>query len=547
MTKKSCLLTSALLLLFFSTLQAQEIPGRISGSFQLDAQTYKADSLIGATAASEKMLLNSYANIRYDQGGFSAGLRFEGYLNTLKGFDPAYDGVGIANYFIRYRTKNLDFTVGDYYEQFGTGILLRAWEDKYLGVDNAIRGVRLRYTPIPGIRIMGVVGKQRHFWSLGDGIVRGLDGNISVNDLFPALNSLPTRIDLGGSFVSKYQPDEDPIYILPENVGAWSYRFNLNHGGFHLETEYAMKINDPSADNNFIYKGGNALIINAGYATSGLGINISAKRIDNMSFRSDRNENLNKLMLGYLPPISKAYTYSLMNLYPYGSQPNGEMGIEGEISYRIKRGSKLGGKYGTQLTFNMSMVNDINKTALNDTIAIGTPGTMGYNSEFFKIGETKFFRDINFEISRKISKKWKAIAIYQYLNYNQLVMEGKGGMISANIAVLDITYKIRPRQAIKLEAQGLWTKEDKGNWAMLQAEYTVSPHWFVSVSDQYNYGNPHAEKRIHYVYGSMGYIKDATRIQLSYGKQREGILCVGGVCRNVPAMNGFSLSLSTSF
>ena len=34
---------------------------------------------------------------------------------------------------------------------------------------------------------------------------------------------------------------------------------------------------------------------------------------------------------------------------------------------------------------------------------------------------------------------------------------------------------------------------------------------------------------------------------LSYGKQREGIICVGGVCRQVPAANGFSVTITSSF
>lgn len=521
--------------------------GRLSGNFQLDAQLYKADSLIGADAIPEKMALNTYSNIRYDQGNFSAGVRFEGYMNTLQGFDPGYDGVGLPYLFARYRFDDLDFTVGDFYEQFGSGILLRTWEDKFLGVDNALRGVRVKYTPHEGIYLTGLVGKQRLFWEEGPGLVRGLDGDIRLNDLIPSLKDKMSMISLGGSFVSKYQPDNDPIYILPENVGSWAYRFNFTRGAFHLDSEYAGKINDPSADNNFIYKPGNSFVANASYSVTGLGINVSAKRVDNMSFRSDRTENLNKLMIGYLPPISKNFTYSLMNVYPYSSQPNGEMGIQGEISYNIRRGTKLGGKYGTQISLNFSMVNSLNKVALNDTTDIGSNGTLGYTSDFFKLGEDVFYRDINAEISRKLSKKWKVSGIYQHIVYNQLVMEGKGGLINANLAIVDVTWKLKSKHAIRTEIQGLWTEDDKGDWAMLLLEYSISPNWFFSVSDQYNYGNSDEEMRVHYLYSSFGYVKDANRIQLSYGKQREGILCVGGVCRNVPAMNGFTLSITSSF
>jgi hypothetical protein len=78
-------------------------------------------------------------------------------------------------------------------------------------------------------------------------------------------------------------------------------------------------------------------------------------------------------------------------------------------------------------------------------------------------------------------------------------------------------------------------------------EYTMAPHWFVAVYDAYNYGNHHSDMRIHYTTASVGYMKNSTRIQLSYGKSMEGVICVGGVCRVVPATNGLSLSITSSF
>jgi hypothetical protein len=223
------------------------------------------------------------------------------------------------------------------------------------------------------------------------------------------------------------------------------------------------------------------------------------------------------------------------------------MGFQGEISYQIRRGSKIGGKYGTQIGLNFSAANSIVKNAVNDSIPVGTCGTLGYSSEFFKIGKETYFRDLNLEISRKFSQKFKAILIGQYLVYNQLVMEGKGGMVTANVAVADLTWKPTEEQAVRIELQGLWTQQDKGNWAMAMAEYSVSPHWFFAVTDQWNYGNPDSYKQMHYLSASIAYVRNANRIQVSYGKQREGILCVGGVCRNVPAMNGLTVIITSSF
>ena len=88
---------------------------------------------------------------------------------------------------------------------------------------------------------------------------------------------------------------------------------------------------------------------------------------------------------------------------------------------------------------------------------------------------------------------------------------------------------------------------DKGNWATILLEYNVSPHWYFSVMDQYNYGNPEADLRLHYFYGSFGYIRESTRISVGYGRQRAGLFCVGGVCRFVPASNGLTLNFTQSF
>jgi hypothetical protein len=67
------------------------------------------------------------------------------------------------------------------------------------------------------------------------------------------------------------------------------------------------------------------------------------------------------------------------------------------------------------------------------------------------------------------------------------------------------------------------------------------------VMDQYNYGNPKSDLQIHYVIGTFGYVHEATRLTLSYGRQRAGLFCVGGVCRFVPASNGLTLNFTQSF
>ena len=87
----------------------------------------------------------------------------------------------------------------------------------------------------------------------------------------------------------------------------------------------------------------------------------------------------------------------------------------------------------------------------------------------------------------------------------------------------------------------------EGNWSMALLEYTISPHWFFTIQDLYNNGHEDVKKQLHYVNINMGFIKGANRFEIGYGKKREGIFCVGGVCKTVPSSNGFTLSISSSF
>ena len=69
--------------------------------------------------------------------------------------------------------------------------------------------------------------KQRYFFEKGEGIVRGADLEIHSDELISNWNHAKTKILLGGSFVSKYQADTDPLLKLPENVGAIAGRAGL--------------------------------------------------------------------------------------------------------------------------------------------------------------------------------------------------------------------------------------------------------------------------------------------------------------------------------
>ncbi len=532
--------------------------GRFSGSFSLEAQTYKQDSIINAPKVPEQILSNGYLNLNYTNSNISMGLRYENYFNPLLGIDPRYKGQGIAYRYVSYNTDFIDVTAGNYYEQFGSGLIFRSYEERALGYDNAMDGARVRVRPIDGVSITGIIGKQRNFWDESDGIVRGADINLNLANFITSLGT--TNIFTGVSVISTYQADKDLFLKMPENALAWSARAGVATSSMNFDVEYAYKNNNPSATNEYNYNSGYGAIINFAFFESGYSASLNLHKIDNMDFRSDRYAQGTQLMLGFVPPLTKQHTYRLASMYPFATKFNGEAGMQLELAYKIPKGSAIGGKYGTDLTLNYSRVHNIDTTHTYKNSGINTITGRTYKSDFFSIGDRLYFQDINFNISRKFNPELKATATYINLIYDKDILENEGvpnsGKVYANILVADGTYRISSRHAIKLELQHMWEKQDSsitshdlinGNWFGVMAELTISPNWYISIFDDWNYGNNNTDRQVHYFNSSVAYTRGSSRFSLGYGKQRSGVLCVGGVCRQVPASNGLYLSISTSF
>lgn len=541
--KRRSVLPALLLLAATSPLLAQSplSIGNFSGYFEANGQYYQKDDKIGAPEVDEKWLNNGFMSLTYNYSGLTAGVRYESYLNPLLGYDKNYKGNGLVNRYITYTTNKLSVTAGNFYDQFGSGLVFRTYWEPNLGLDNSMDGLRAVFTPVQGVMIKGVIGKQRDFFTYSNSIVRGVDADVQLNDAVKMFANMKLRIGFGGSFVSKYQKDDRTSLILPENVGASAARINLKYGKVGFDAEYAYKINDPIQSNLFTYNTGEALFTNLTYTRKGMGVRISGKRVSNMDFRSDRAVTGTRLMINYLPAVNRQQTYRLATLYPYATQPLGEMGGSAELYYNFKPKSKLGGEYGTTMMVNYATVSDIERHALDDTL--------GYKSDFFAVGKDCFYQEATLEVTKKVSKKSKFIISYLYQVYDKNKIEGKIGFdqVTSHLGVIDFTHKITSTKSVRVDVEHLYTEQDKGNWVMALVEFNIAPNWSFAVLDEWNYGNEDPDHRYHFFNTNIAYVDGGTRFSISWARQREGLLCVGGVCRYVPASNGVSFTVSSRF
>ena len=499
---KNKALTILLILCSFK-LAAQN--SEIHGDFSLNLQSYIEDETINAAAADEVVLNNAFLNLIYSSNNFTVGLRYESYLNALLDYDSEFKGNGIPYRYATYSIDGLEITAGNFYEQFGSGLIFRSYEEKGLGIDNAMDGIRLKYKIGKGIRLKSFIGKSRTFFTYADGIFRGIDGEIDVNETFGLENQ--TKYIVGGSFISRYEQRSNPKFIIPQNVAAYAGRLNILNGGWNYYGEYAYKINDPInslQESEMNYASGSAFTNSITYSQRGFGVTAEIHRADNMLLLSERDRTGKAYIMNYIPTLSKPHAYTLLAIYPCATQAMGELGVQLDLFYKFKKGTLLGGKYGTKINLNLSRINALDSvhSMLNDNI--------DHTPALFSFDEELYFSDINLEINKKVNKKVKYNAVFAHQKYNKDFLEGKTpgeyGTLSSTIGVIDLSYKIKKGHTIRIETQALFTKEldsvskkQEGDWIMALAEYTISPNWFFAIQDMYNYGNEDESKRLHYM------------------------------------------------
>ena len=554
---------------FCMLLSAQEknkLPVSLHGSIQTDILFPQKDTVIIPPALYDKLykklaLTNTYVDLNLVSQYVDAGTRFEFLKYPLPGYEADFAGWGIPFFYATGKYEKIRLTVGDFYDQFGSGLIFRTYEDRSLGIDNSLRGARLLYEPYKGIQFKALGGQQRRYWTRNNSIVWGNDLELNLDQWIKPLEESNTFLMLGGSFVSKHETANDSItdptyqyYLnLPENVGAYDFRLRLQKGNYTFMAEYAEKINDPSHDNKYIYKKGNALLLSGSYAQSGLSALLQAKRSDNMSFRSKRTEDaILPSYINRLPAFTTQQSYALATLYPYATQPDGEWAFQGILSYMFKRKTFFGGKYGTLFKLNASHIRSIDRQYVvegydpnNENTFFLLRGTDGYTSTFFKFGKKLYYQDIQLSMDKKISADFKLNLMYmnQYIDLGVVRDEAAIGVVKTNIFVAEGKYRLNNTTTIRSEIQYLDTKQDEGDWIAGLVECSVLPYFMFTVSDMYNAG----ETGIHYYKALVSFTYGAHFIQFGYGRTRAGRDCSGGVCRDVPASRGFTLSYNYNF
>ena len=556
--KRILLVLTALVAALTASAQIQfgEKGGYMTIGLESNNILYVNDAKLGTTYPS-KFGSNDYLKLDYVNGRFSVGVQGEAYLPALQGYNDLRNNgfdkpkVMLASKYIQWQDANYSVMVGDVYDQFGNGLIFRSFEDRQLGINNSIEGGRVTATFGNIVSVKALFGRPR-LYSSANGYSRGWIGSqyarstvggadlsVSLSDI---IGSEELMMSIEGSYVNRrerldrelngmnYGTDYFPYFELTSpDLNMYSARLNLDYKGFTLRGEYAGKGKDISSG-AVLGKAakGSAVLAELGYNVGGLSVSAQVRRLEMMGTPLSLYGNIGVMgnTLNYLPALTRQHTYMLAALNPCQMNAEGELAVQADVYYTLRS------KQSRQRYWNFHA---------NYSTA--------YTLKSYQTASSKrelLWSDVNVDVERQWNKQWKTTLMFSRQEWN--TSHGQGPALpsttfASNIFVGDVMYKINKKFSLRMEAQYLLSNDYEGDWVAGLVEFNVAPHWSVFFSDMYNLGTT----KTNYYNGGLSFTHNRTRVQVSYGRNRAGYVCSGGVCRYQPAYTGVNLMLTTSF
>lgn len=494
--------------------------GGVDGSFGFYNKDHNRPDL-------DKFGTNSYVNLDYNYRHLTVGLQYEVFEPPMRGFESELKGHRLTQYYLNCALQKYDITVGSFFEQFGSGLIFRSYEERMLGFDNSLRGVSVKASPFRWMRVKAFSGQPRKFLHYSKSWVSGADGEFIISDLWDKDRS--RTVAVGGAWVLRSNSSKyDESSIEPKHINLFSGRASFTDNALNLSLEYTYKQKAMSYAmevGDYVNQSGDALLFNVNYNVRGFGLAGVFRRIEHMAFRVDAEPVVAPTVpLNYIPALTKQHRYALPALYPH--IPN----IEGEIGGQLDMFVDIAmGRYPLKLSVNGSLYR-----SLGDNVKRTAP--------FFGDGSEFLYGEANIEMEKRFLPTLKTTLGFYFQDRNDEVE----GRVKSYTEVMDFLWRIQRKISLRTEVQNMNTQARDKAWIYGLSELGWAPHWMVYGSAMYNY-RADADLKTHYYNVGVSFTYNSLNASLDYGKNRAGHQCVGGICRFVPEYKGATLRLSYVF
>lgn len=460
-------------------------------------------------------IFENWTNLDYSKGIFAAGLRLEVFqpndpdpsINRGKVYfaDIAYKYLSIDLSNLNYGMK---FTVGNFYELFGRGMILKSYEDRNIRVDNNLMGFKVNAF-YEDFYLTALSGSATNSQNIREDVIHGID------IFYSGLSFLKPGFSYAINIPQSQNFSKTSLTSFRIEPSLWNFDFYFEFGAKQNQTIKKLYLSD------------NEKIIGKGFYGSSsfyygpVSISAEYKIYDNFSFTSsDQTISYNTP-----PALRKEYTYLLLNRHPSALNANNENGFQIEVNYSMDE--------QTNFQSNFGLTNSLNENSYYQRInKLNVPSQLQ-------------FKEFYFQANRIWNENFNSTFA---LGYNE-----EASSLTKNITpILENKFYFDDINTIKLIFEHQHTTntftEEKYFSDVVSVEYLRSPSFNIILLTEMQTKESDSGKLIRKFWGfvQFGYkIFSHTDLSLLIGSRQAGNICIGGVCRFEPEFKGIELKTLT--
>lgn len=522
-------------------------------------------SLPGAGAEDRKHYLESRLDLEYSRGLIEAGL-------TMESREPAEFGENFSRVrkaFIQYADKRYLFRLGTLYSLSGQGLTFNFLEDRKLDFDNTIRGFQ-GVAQLEKLRFQALAGTG-NYTDYNSPLV--IDSHVlaAINLEYELPNGFSVGINTLHDRLTKRKDHKSNDHLeLEARIPSWvwgpyldvtanRWEFFMEYSGKHTGRNrlpppgdiYQLPIQLLNLEKDVTGKG---CYWNLGYSQKGYGFSLEYKNYQyNLAGRGLLHslagpDPASALPYQNPPTVIKEHLYILLSRFPVLSNTNNEIGFELEFNARPSRA--LAFQAAASATSKADIFLPAAGSEKTRRDRGGFPLTPRFSKSYSPIYDS--FLELRWR-KRKNLQVFGGAGFRSITDYDASREFGKRTRLWTLPVKIQLRWSRRFTTLLDLETQHVLEKRfpagpKEKSYFNNYIALTLSWAPLVSATlsretTSLDSGKPGERKSWNMISTSLRFSRWGD-LKLSYGEQREGMLCSNGLCRHVPDFKGLRAELS---
>jgi len=506
---------------------------------------------------SPKEYFENLTDARLNVNGVIFGLRYE--IS-----DPIEYGLnfkGIRKRYIEYNHKSgISLRAGDFWEIISRGLSLNVFEDRPLGYDTGIDGVRVTYN-----RTFGKKNPFKLKAQLMGGDIKYSDyltperiENYKLRSAFAEVSPLKS-LTFGLNYVHSIGelPEENVSTNVKTDLPEVNLNFNLSD--FQLYAAYSHKTSLITPNEIFpepVTAKGDGFYSSLSYSFDKFGLTLDYKnyRYD-VTLPDNRSNTRPTRMLPYQnpPTAQKEHTSTLITRNPHVIDFNDEVG--GQVDVVYSPNDKMSFNFNGSVASRHYQYQDIDSTSVISYKRVERddsyiPSLDDPFSPFWEI-----YLEGEYYASDKVYTRL-AFARQNSTQFNQIFPENSEKIFTTTIPV-EVKYSFSKAYTITFIGEQQWvhnsfraSRESDQNFTNQFLSFTLSRSPDLNLTANFESTNDDEEptgKKFWWL-GEVSYkINQSNTVTVSYGSERGGLRCANGICRFVKPFEGFRVTVASQY